>query len=59
MLTTYVRVPHSAVGWKILLETEQIPDQRTCLDVLVAFLTLLLPESIDVYGRQLGEQRPA
>ncbi|WP_460193387.1 polysaccharide deacetylase family protein [Thermosynechococcus sp. FA-CM-4201] len=56
---TYVRVAHSTEGWKILLEAEQIPDQRTCLDVLVAFLSPVLPQSIDVYGRQLGGQRPA
>lgn len=56
---TYVRVAHSAAGWKILLEAEEIPDQRTCLDVLIAFLSPVLPQSIDVYGRQLGGQRPA
>ncbi len=55
---SYVRVAHSAEGWKILLEGEH-PDQRTCLDVLVAFLSPVLPQSIDVYGRQLGGQRPA
>lgn len=51
---TYVRVAHSAEGWKILLEAEQIPNQRTCLDVLVAFLSPVLPNPLMSMGDSWG-----
>jgi peptidoglycan/xylan/chitin deacetylase (PgdA/CDA1 family) len=55
---TSVRVAYAQDGWKILLEAEQIPDQRSCLDALGDLLTSSLLQPIDVYGRQLGGSQP-